>query len=224
MGKNPEIILIDFDGVISKNAVSIAMNAMYNFMQDFNPIPFESFKNLFKEVVCFPFVDTVTFIWKSFGIEHKLKDLFMYLKNIDSYDNVQLMVEKDFYEFTQFCHDRNIQYRIFSSADKSTGRIQNVLQKIGENKYYCLGNNSKADPKTFERAANDFNIDLNRILYIDDSPVALRTGKLKGLTTAMMLNDVFGLEDYEVFKNFIDYKVESFQEISHIINTAFCTN
>ena len=34
----------------------------------------------------------------------------------------------------------------------------------------------------------------------------------------MMINDVFTLEDFQIFKSYIDYKINSFSDLGEILN------
>ncbi|MDX1959095.1 MAG: hypothetical protein SFU98_11020, partial [Leptospiraceae bacterium] len=99
----------------------------------------------------------------------------------------------------------------------SVSRIK-LIKNLNENCIYFLNGQPKSDVRIFEKVKKDLNIISNNWIYIDDSPIALRTGKLSGLITIMKVNKIFGEREYKQFISSIDYKVKSFKQIEKIIN------
>jgi beta-phosphoglucomutase-like phosphatase (HAD superfamily) len=101
--------------------------------------------------------------------------------------------------------------------------LSEVIDGFNTDNIYDLKGRSKANDNTFLEVANELNLNLNRCIYIDDNPLALRTGKQHNMTTIMMINDIFTLEDYHIFSSYIDYKINSFTELELIVTKLFET-
>jgi hypothetical protein len=113
-----------------------------------------------------------------------------------------------------FCDKHSIEYRILSLASK------NRLELIkGINPKRILGlEYSKANSKTYTSILKSFSKNKIEWFQLDDSPLALRSGRRAGLKTIMMLNDVFTIKDYQLNKEFIDFKTVSFNHIKKLIS------
>jgi transposase InsO family protein len=135
------------------------------------------------------------------------------LKALDS-DSSRIIIEQTFYEFLDFCDKHSIEYRILSLASK------NRLELIkGINPKRILGlEYSKANSKTYTSILKSFSKNKIEWFQLDDSPLALRSGRRAGLKTIMMLNDVFTIKDYQLNKEFIDFKTVSFNHIKKLIS------
>jgi FMN phosphatase YigB (HAD superfamily) len=206
-------ILIDFDGVISKNSILYNFRTAYQFINQYTPVPYESVFHFLKSTTAFSMKTTLDFLFTSLGIsdiselqqEQLLRNLY---KN---YTTVE--IEEHFYHFLDFCDKMSIRYYIFSSADKVLKEIPEFCNRVGIKNIYNLKGRSKADSSTYLSLARDLNINLEKAILIDDTPLALQVGKLNNLTTIMMINDVFTLEDFQTFKSYIDYKINSFSDL-----------
>ncbi|HNI96211.1 MAG TPA: hypothetical protein PL169_09105, partial [Leptospiraceae bacterium] len=91
-------------------------------------------------------------------------------------------------------------------------------RNIDDSKIANVGK-SKADAGAFSNFIKDMNF--FEWVQLDDSPIALRTGKLSGLTTVMMLNDIFTATDYRPFQQFIDYKTNSLAGFLKILKKLY---
>ncbi|WP_155985358.1 HAD family hydrolase [Paenibacillus maysiensis] len=76
----------------------------------------------------------------------------------------------------------------------------------------------KSSAATFIGAVEHLGFAPERCLYVDDSPLAFHTAKLNGISTVMMLNQVFSLEDRQVFNASIDYTITSFGELTALLD------
>ncbi len=218
--QKPQTVLIDFDGVISKNSVLLLFNCLHDFINRCTPFPRKALLEFFKSTVSFPVQSSMELILTSLGIEDKIMELYREVSQMEDYGGTGIKIEEDFYSFTDFCKRNSISCRIFSSAGKNVKRFSGLLERV-DNSFICnLKGRSKARYATFSETSQELDIDLKKCLYIDDSPTALRTGKLHGITTVMMLNDIFTLEDYGIFSEFIDYRVNSFKEVETIIGNV----
>lgn len=215
--KKTEGILIDFDGVIAKEAVDNVINFVYEYINRYTPLEKDYIKTYIKTVACFPTDNSIRFIFSAFGLDEQVSDFFEKFKNFDKNHN-EFKIEEDFTGFIRFCEENNLQYKIFSLA--AFERLK-VVGNISQNNIYSLNNHSKASIHTFKEVENNMKTDLTNWLYLEDNPVALRTGKLAGLTTFMMLNNVFTEDDYNIFNKYIDYTVASFVEAQDIIQQNF---
>lgn len=206
-------IFIDFDGVISKSSVRITIDFLHSFFNKREPISYNFVENYVKVVSCFPVEDSVKLLFKSLGMERYLKSFYKEFKALDS-DSSRIIIEQTFYEFLDFCDKHSIEYRILSLASK------NRLELIkGINPKRILGlEYSKANSKTYASILKSFSKNKIEWFQLDDSPLALRSGKRAGLKTIMMLNDVFTIKDYQLNKEFIDFKTVSFNHIKKLIS------
>lgn len=71
----------------------------------------------------------------------------------------------------------------------------------------------KTDPDTFTLIASDYSLKPEEWIFIDDSPMALWSAKTAGFKTIMMLNSVFGNDDFKIYRKYIDFKAFSFKQI-----------
>lgn len=211
----PELILIDFDGVISKNSVLLNIKSAYEFINKYLPLPYETILSFIKNTICFSVEQTIDFLFKSLGIEDKISEF--HREQLKFYNNPLIKIEEDFYGLLDYCEKNSIQYLVYSSANNGVKKIPEFIKRIGKDKIYNLNGRSKANFRTYLELAEELKIDLNKCLYIDDTPLALRTGKLHGMTTVMMINDVFTIEDYRVYSLYIDHKINSFVELLNVL-------
>lgn len=213
-----ETILIDFDGVISKNSILYNFKIAHQFINQYMPVPFEYVFHFLKNTTAFSIKNTLNFLFLSLGISDisELQQEQLLKKIYKNYTTVE--IEEYFYHFLDFCDKKSIHYFIFSSANKVLKEIPEFCNRVGIKNIYNLEGRSKADSNTYLSLAKDLNINLKKAILIDDTPLALQVGKLHGLTTIMMINDVFTLEDYQTFKSYIDYKINSFSDLGEIVN------
>lgn len=205
-------IFIDFDGVISKSSVRVTINFLHEYINSIKPISYEFIENYVKSVLCFPVDESVTLLFNSLGIENKLEHFYLKFKKLDS-DRAKIIIEQSFYDFIKFCNEKKIEYRFLSLA--SVDRLR-LIKDLDMTKILKLGH-SKANPKTYLLALNSLKEYRLRWFQLDDSPLALRAGKLSGLKTIMMINDVFTTDDYKSSREFIDYKITSFSDAKKIL-------
>ncbi len=219
--KKPDTIFIDFDGVISKNSILYNFKSAYQFINQYISIPYDTVYSLLKSTTAFSMKNTLDFLLASFGItDISRKQQGQLIKNLYK-NNIEVKIEDGFFDFIDFCEDNSINYFIFSSAGLSIKGIPELVNRISNNCIYNLNGRSKVNPKTYQEAANELGLDLKKCLFIDDTPLALQIGKIQGMITVMMLNDVFTLEDYQIYSSFIDFKINSFTELGVIFNDVF---
>ena len=198
-------MLIDFDGVISKTSVQNSIEFIYKFINSLQPISREYIYNYCKVIMSFPLHQSITNLFNSLGLEGCLDDFYQKFQIFEKDPN-SIKIENDFYLFLRFLEEDGIDYRIVSLASKE--RLS-LLRLDSESRIYSLKDRSKADPNTFLHICKDLSIKPNKWIYVDDSPVGLRAAKLSNFKTVMMMNHVFTLKDYRMFKSFIDFKVTS---------------
>jgi beta-phosphoglucomutase-like phosphatase (HAD superfamily) len=207
-------ILIDFDGVISKNSIQMTCNFIHDFINRFTPIGSEYIENYIKVIASFPVADTVKLLFNALGIGDRLEQFQREFLEFDS-DKNNFIICDDFEEFIEICHKNSIVYKVFSLATPE--RLRHIDCLDGD-AVLALNNVSKADSATYTNLARDMGLNLKNWYYIDDNPMALRAGKLAGLITAMMTNNMYTEADYQIFKEFIDVRVTSFRELGNIAN------
>jgi hypothetical protein len=212
-----EGFLIDFDGVISKKSIVSTLDFAYKYINSQTPISREFVEDYFKKVLCFSPLPSVELLFISLGINDKLPDFFNKLKNLDK-DKKEIIIGNDFYDFLNFCDKYKIKYYILSLA--SSERLKHI-KNFNPKLVYGLNAKSKADMLTFKQLISEMQINPSNWGYIEDTPIALRTGKLAKFKTFMMKNKIYNDREYNQFKNFIDYKVNSFPEIQKIIKQSY---
>lgn len=207
-----EGIFIDFDGVISRNAVDRIISFVHSYMNLHIPIAPEFLRAYIKNISCFPVDASARLLFTAFGIEDRLEDFFSAFRKFEEQPE-NLQIENDFHRFLEFCRENNIEYKILSLANR--GRIK-MACSINEEDIYPLNNRSKANQDTFSEIGSEMGIDLKKWAYIEDNPVALQAAKLSGLNTIMMLNNIYTESDYSIFKDYIDFKVDSFDPVAQL--------
>jgi beta-phosphoglucomutase-like phosphatase (HAD superfamily) len=214
----PEMIFIDFDGVISKNSLVDNIQNVHWFINQYTPLPLEALISFFKTTMSFPMQDTFHFLFSSLGIADKLLEFRQEKMMMKFYDNTRMKIEADFFRFIAFCEDNSFPYTVYSSRDQSVKKLSDIINRFSDNHIYDLKGRSKANYDTFLEVANELGANLKQCVYIDDTPLALRTGKLHGMTTIMMLNDIFTLADYQIFSSYIDHKINNFTELLQLFH------
>ncbi|HNW27396.1 MAG TPA: HAD hydrolase-like protein [Spirochaetota bacterium] len=211
---NIQGMLIDFDGVISRNSVLVAQQFSYDFINSLEPIPFETFQSYFKLATCFSQEQAIALFFTSLGLDNELPRFLKEFKSLNSHKNMTIEIDNKFLSFIDYCDKNDLKYTIFSLAEPER------MQKLGlraVDAIYPLRDVSKANTSAFLRVISDLDIDPGQWIYIDDNPLALRAGKRSGLHTVMMLNDVFTISDYHMYSDYIDHTVENFPEFERYI-------
>lgn len=210
----PEMVLIDFDGTISPNAVSLILQSLHQFINRFTVYPIEELSGFFKRTICFPADRSMHLLFSSLGLEAELPEFYRMVTRLEEYDGTPVAIEPSFFSFLDFCDEQGIAYRVFSSAQSTVKRFSLLQERIGSQHIYDLKGRPKSSSSTFISAAEDVGFALNRCLYVDDSPLALHTAKLNGISTVMMLNEVFSLPEHGTFSSSIDLVIRSFGELT----------
>ncbi len=206
-----EGFLIDFDGVILKNFPDLVSKFIYNYINKLTPINYETIISFVRLFISFPTKDFFTFLFNSLGIEEHFEDFINKVSNLEDNGEIKFEIDDYFNTFIDKCNNNQINFKIFSMAD--TRRILKTIHNIKLEDIYSLCENSKSNTRTFSHLQKELKIDLNKWVLIDDDPFSLRSGKLNGMFTIMMQNNVFGESEYYLYKDYIDVKVNSFKEV-----------
>jgi putative transposase len=198
----------DFTSILANHDISISMDGKGRSLD--NIFIERLWRTLKYENIYRHSYETVQELMESLRIYFNYYNRF---KALDS-DSSRIIIEQTFYEFLDFCDKHSIEYRILSLASK------NRLELIkGINPKRILGlEYSKANSKTYTSILKSFSKNKIEWFQLDDSPLALRSGRRAGLKTIMMLNDVFTIKDYQLNKEFIDFKTVSFNHIKKLIS------
>ena len=215
VGQKVNGVLIDFDGVITKNSFEILADYCVSFIkkkrQDAFEIPEVFIKNYLQFTTCFPFEPTMQLLFDSLGLKKtELKNL---QKEIESIKDYKITVEPDFFPFIDFCKKNGIECKIVSLA--SPKRLS--MLKLGPEYFFPLDNRPKANKNTFSIIVKKLRIDPKKWFYIDDSPMALHSAKQMNLNTVLMKNKIFKKRDVEPFRNSIDNQINSFSEFINML-------
>jgi hypothetical protein len=213
MNKSDEIkyILVDFDGVISKNSLEITLIYAYDFINRYTPYHMDSLKNYYTAINSFELKDGLLLLFKSLGIEDKLIEFYTGLKKLKEYKGQTITIEADYLDFLSFCQKNEIVCKIFSLADQE--KIENFFEFSPDYIKWPEGMASKANPKTYRLICESLHCNPSEISVIDDDPFVLRSAKLAGMKTILMRNAFFMNHLYKQYHNYIDIEVNSFSEI-----------
>lgn len=207
-------ILVDFDGVISKNSLTVTLDFAHHYINMFVPVSYQTIKNYYASVNSFNLELGLKLLFSSLGIEDKLPAFIRQLSCLKEFNSNKIEIDKEFYKFIELCTKSNFEYSIFSLASKR--KVLNFL-KIDEDKIADLNNISKSDENVFTNQIDG--IESRNVILIDDDPFALRTAKLAGLKTILMRNDLFTESLINTYKNAIDVVVSDFKELNQFL---FC--
>jgi HAD superfamily hydrolase (TIGR01509 family) len=208
-----EGVILDFDGVISKTSVNNSIEFIYDFINKIKPINREYIINYCKSVMSFPLKDSIFFLIKSLGLENEIENLYREFHKFETNPR-SISIEKDFYELVNYFEVKGIDFKILSLA--SNERLA-LLKISNTGRIYPLNNKSKANPKTYLELAKSLKINPKKWLYVDDSPIGLRAAKLSNFNTTMMINKIFTMKDYYLFKDIIDFKIKKLISLKKIL-------
>ncbi len=210
-----EGVLIDFDGVIAPETPKLTIEFVHRFVNAITPVPEADIHHYVKSVLSFPPGQVIDLLFSAFGIEQHKEAFHTALVSHDQEpDRIQIM--QDFAPFITYCEERRIDYRILSLTSET--RFSLLPDAVRERVVGFAGF-SKANAGHFERLGREMCIDFTKWAYIDDCPLALRSAKLNGLATIMMLNSTFGREDYLPYEEYIDATAHSFSECREILSS-----
>lgn len=213
----PDLILIDFDGVICRNSPDFVTRIFYEIISEVTPITLEFVTAYFRVVMSFPVSSSIDFLLSNLGVTPEEKKAILSRFKVAVTNSRSLFeVEKGFYDFLNVCKSLEIDYKILSLA--SDDRLS--VLALPNDAFLPIEGRSKADVNTFREV---FNISKAKsILYIDDSPLGIRTSKLSGMSSILMFNALFGFSEYFYFKEYVDFTVSSFSEIIKITESLYC--
>ena len=213
-----EMVLIDFDGVISANIVSVMLKASHKFMNQYVPLPFEVAKSGMKSSVCMPMEASLNLSFGVHGLEEKIPEFFQVMMNVESYVGEKIAIRPDFFRFIDYLEVQNIDYRIFSAADKRAPHVQQVISQLNKaDIFFPLEGRSKQSLKTYPEVARELGVDLNNCLMVDDACQALAVAQKFGITTVMMANELFTEADFELWQPHIAHMAHSFEELKPLL-------
>ncbi|MGA2142982.1 MAG: hypothetical protein ABSG94_11255, partial [Brevinematales bacterium] len=209
-------VILDFDGVISKNAMDIILDFTYDFVNSHAKIPKIFIENYVKNLSAFNAKAGVELVLSSLGLAGKIDKYFSELGSLVEYKGMKMSIEEDFWGFMKFCEDNGIICRFFSMAERSWARL-GLLGEFFKDRYFFKNIiHPKSNPVSFYQLKDEIGIPLEKLLLVDDSPLALWSAKTAGLKTAFMANNVFKGSDYKPYREVIDYRINSFNELKKI--------
>lgn len=201
-------VLIDFDGVIAPDTPKLTIEFVHRFINSITPVPEADIHRYVKSVLSFPPGQVIDLLFSAFGIEQHKEAFHAALVSHDQ-EPGRIKIMQDFEPFIAYCQERGMDYRILSLTSKTRFSL---LPESVRSRVVGFAGFSKANAGHFEQLGREMDIDLSQWAYIDDCPLALRSAKLNGLATIMMLNSTFGEEDYLAYREYIDHSIRSFSE------------
>ena len=199
-------LLLDFDGVISRNSTADIMNATYAFISEYKDINRILFDELFKALVPFPLFESINFFMSSIGLEDKKEFLLSKIKTIthDTSEFEYLITEWIELGFTIKVYSSSRHYGNGSSPFKSP-HINNL--------FIQTDSHSKINSNSFRNIASDLGISPENIIYIDDCPMAVCIAKSIGIHAVMLINNVYTIND---FNKTLNYNCQSITSLSQL--------
>lgn len=199
-------LLLDFDGVISRNSTADIMNATYAFISEFKDINRILFDELFKALVPFPLFESVNFFMSSIGLEDKKELLLSKIKKIthDTSEFEALAAEWGKLGFT---------IKIYSSSRHYSNENSPFTSPLPHDLFIQTDSHSKINPNSFRSIAADLDIPPKNIIYIDDCPMAVCIAKSIGIHAIMLINNVYTMND---FKKTLHYNCKSITSLSQL--------
>ena len=133
-----------------------------------------------------------------------------FLKDVHNIDLT--FMKKDLF-LREILGSLNLKKFIFTNGSKE--HVENIIKHLGIDDLFDgifdivdAGFHPKPEAKAFDLMINKFNIDPKETLYIEDIAKNLSIAKIRGSTTAWLINDEYwGKKESD--KDFIDYKIEN---------------
>ncbi len=199
-------LLLDFDGVISRNSTADIMNATYSFVSEFKDINRILFDELFKALVPFPLFESVNFFMSSIGLEDKKEMLLSRIKKIthDTSEFESLMAEWNKLGFG---------IKIYSSSRHYSNESSPLKYQLPNNLFIQTDSHSKIDSNSFRKIATSLNISPENIVYVDDCPMAICIAKSIGIHAIMLINNVYTMND---FNKTLSYNCQSITSLTQL--------
>lgn len=199
-------LLLDFDGVISRNSTADIMNATYAFISEFKDINRILFDELFKALVPFPLFESVNFFMSSIGLEDKKELLLSKIKEIthDTSEFESLAAEWSKLGFT---------IKIYSSSRHYGNENSPFTSPLHHDIFIQTDSHSKINPNSFRNIATDLDISPENIIYVDDCPMAVCIAKSIGIHAVMLINNVYTMND---FNKTLNYNCQSITSLSQL--------
>lgn len=207
-------IFLDFDGVISPNSVGLMHRWVYEYVNKKLSVPVgeRTVREIAKMTTTFPPRAVLEFMFRCFGLEIDVPEVqqLMHKEIGDS-----LVIDPSFFQLLKFCQENPVQLKILSQRSSTAGAANQFGRIPGlDSSMICSTQGmSKADSACYTRIGTDRQIDLSEWLLVDDSPYALRAAKIAGLKTALMVTPTFSIEDYLEYKDLIDLRLASLEDL-----------
>ena len=207
-------LLLDFDGVISRNSTADIMNATYAFISEFKDINRILFDELFKALVPFPLFESVNFFMSSIGLEDKKELLLSRIKKIthDTSEFESLMAEWSKLGFS---------IKIYSSSRHYSNGSSPFKSQLPNDLFIQTGSHSKIDSNSFRNIATGLDISPENIIYVDDCPMAVCIAKSIGIHAIMLINNVYTIND---FNKTLNYNYQGITSLSQLTPLLLATN
>jgi hypothetical protein len=199
-------LLLDFDGVISRNSTADIMNATYAFISEFKDINRILFDELFKALVPFPLFESINFFMSSMGLEDKKELLLSKIKTI-THDTSEF--ESLATEWSKFGYS----IKIYSSSRHYNNGSSPFKLKHLNDLFIQTDSHSKINSNSFRNIANHLNISPENIIYVDDCPMAVCIAKSIGIHAVMLINNVYTIND---FNKTLNYNCQSITSLSQL--------
>lgn len=207
-------LLLDFDGVISRNSTADIMNATYAFISEFKDINRILFDELFKALVPFPLFESINFFMSSIGLEDK-KDLLLSKITKISHDT------SEFESLTSEWNELGYTIKIYSSSRHYSNENHPFKSQLSNDIFIQTNSHSKINSNSFRDIATALDSSPGNIIYIDDCPMAVCIAKSIGIHAIMLINNVYTIND---FNKTLNYNCQGITSLSQLTPLLLATN
>lgn len=201
-----KLVLIDRDGVILPKSPEIYIEILYETVKAATPIAKQTIVDYFKATSYKPY-EAIQLLFKALGVDEAYDNFIVNAKTAKDHKDFHVAPGLD--RFIAMLREKEMLFKVFSAASEE--KIINVDYITSADKIE-IKDVSKGSVKTFERVREMYN-DKTDIYLIDDTPLVCRTAKLAGVTTIFMKTDLYSEEDQNLYIEYIDYTVSSFDEV-----------
>jgi hypothetical protein len=215
--RRPELLLLDFDGVISPNSLGLQRDWVVRRLAATGAIGAGVIDDLLRSVASSVrarvSLDLVSLIY---GVTWSPEDLVAMEREVTG----AMIIDGAFDALVATCRAEGIALKILSMA---SSRFLQTLPGVDEQMICPPPGESKADPATFHRLAATLDTPAAATLLVDDTPMVLRAAKLAGFQTALVSGSLFDEHDYAEHRSYIDMRCASLADILELVRAPITT-
>jgi len=206
----PKLLLLDFDGVISRNSIALQRDWVMRRLCAEGVVGSGVVDDLVRAVATsLPARTSLELVSLIYGVEWSTEDLATMAREVGS----AITIDSDFEMLRAACRAHAIPLKIVSLAEG----LHRLLPQLEARDFCPPPGRSKADPTTFRKLAASLEVPAPETLLVDDTPMVLRAAKLAGFQTALMSGALFDEQDYDEHRQYIDLYCNSLCDVLRLV-------